>query len=220
MFMRYVELSATLLGFMFLTFVLTMHLPGAVADPKNRVLWTVATRDFFFALGAWTLAATSMRARGSSFAKYVIAVCSILAGLILLFFGVEHLLHPDVIPGVPLEALTPAWMPARLIWGYAIGVLSLVSGATMLFNRTLLSRTPINRPLMNRYARAAAIALAVGVTIVVIGMNVPMFVKASQPSETILAVNYIGDSLLFAGMIFFFAAAMAHAEKRGAGASY
>lgn len=208
MSMRYVELSASLLGFMFLTFVLTMHLPGAIEERKNRVIWTVAARDFFFSLGAWTLAATQARTRGASFGESVITACRVLAGLILLFFGVEHLLHPDVIPGVPLAALTPAWMPVRLFWGYAIGVLSLAAGATMLFSRTLM-----NRPRMNRCARAAAIALAVGVTIVVIGMNVPMFVKASQPSETILAVNYIGDSLLFAGMIFFLAGAMAPTEN-------
>jgi uncharacterized membrane protein len=203
-FRKRVELSASLLGFMFLTFVLTMHLPGAIEARNNRVIWTVVARDFFFALGAWTLAATTIvrrtpRAPGSSFAERAIFACRILGGLILLFFGVEQLLHPAVIPGVPLEALTPAWMPLKHTWGCVIGVLSLASGLTM---------------LINRKAKCAAIALAIGVTIVVIAMNVPMLVKAVEPSEINLAVNYIGDSLLFAGMVLFFADAMPAPQAR------
>ena len=42
----------------------------------------------------------------------------------LMFFGVEHFLHPKFAPGVPLAKLTPGWVPAPPVWGYLIGPLS------------------------------------------------------------------------------------------------
>src|SRR5262249_3735907 len=63
--MKYVRLSASLLGLMLFLFVLLLHVPNLIAHPGNRFAWAVATRDFSFALGAWTLAATQLAETGS-----------------------------------------------------------------------------------------------------------------------------------------------------------
>ena len=54
--MKFVRLSATLLGLMFILFVLMIHVPNVVANPKDRFLWAVALRELAFAGGAWALA--------------------------------------------------------------------------------------------------------------------------------------------------------------------
>ncbi len=190
---RYVELSGSLLGLMWLLFVIMLHAPNVVANPRDRFAWAVALRDLVFALGAWTLAALHMKARRAAPARYVIAGCRVSAAIIFLFFGVEHLLHPEYTPGVPLPQLTAAWMPWKHVWGFCIGMLLLASGVTM---------------LINRWSRTVTTWLGIGVTVVVVFINIPMLALARQPSEINTGTNYVGDTLLFAGIIFFFAEAM------------
>src|SRR5947207_35628 len=52
-----------------------------------------------------------------------------------IFFSVEHFLHPAGCPGVPLEKLTPAWIPGRLVIGYLTGAILLIAGASILLNK-------------------------------------------------------------------------------------
>lgn len=195
---RHVEISASLLGLMFFMFVLMIHIPRVADAPKDRFAWAVVLRDFTFGLGAWTLAATRIAARRPAFANRVITVCRVLAGVVFLFFGVEHLLHPEFTPGVPLPQLSPAWMPWKHVWGFCIGVLLLTSGFTM---------------LINKKSRATTTWLGMGVTIVVLCINLPMFVVAKEGSDINTAVNYVADTLLFAGTIFFLADAMPISHK-------
>ena len=56
----------------------------------------------------------------------------VLIAIAAIFYGVEHFLHPANVPGVPLEKLTPAWIPGRLIIGYLTGAILLVAGASIL----------------------------------------------------------------------------------------
>ena len=188
-----VAVSGSLLGVMWIFFVLMLHTPRVIADPHDRFAWAVVLRDFVFALGAWTLAATHFEQHRPLMAGCVITACRVLAALIFMFFGVEHLLHPEYTPGVPLPQLTAAWMPWKHVWGFIVGVLLLASGVAM---------------LVNRKARAITSCLGIGVTIVVLCINLPMLLVAKQPSEINTGTNYVGDTLLFAGIIFFFAAAM------------
>ena len=190
---RCVEISGTLLGLMWFLFVVMLHVPFVKSDPHNRFAWAVATRDFVFALGAWTLAATHFEAKRPVFARYVIIACRVLAALIFLFYGVEHLLHPEYSPGIPLPGLQAAFIPWKHVWGFCIGVLLLASGVTM---------------LINRWSRCVITVLGVGVTLVVLLINFPMLLAARQPSDINTGMNYVGDTLLFAGIIFFFAVAM------------
>ena len=59
---KFVRLSSTLLGLMFFLFVCMMHIPNALADPKNRFAWAYALRDLSFAGGARALAGLHSRA--------------------------------------------------------------------------------------------------------------------------------------------------------------
>jgi uncharacterized membrane protein len=190
--MKHVRLSATLLGILFLMFVLSLHLPNVMRNPEDRFAWAVALRDLVFAAGAWALAGTPLEGPVQA-APRVVATCRVVFALVLLFFGIEHVLHPEFAPGVPLEQPTPAWIPARPVWGYLIGAILLMSSVSM---------------LMNRRARAAGTWLGVAITLVVAFIYLPMFVVAAQPSEMNTAVNYIADTLLFAGSIFLLAAAI------------
>jgi len=183
---RYARLAASLLGLMFVLFVLMIHLPNAVASPGNRILWAVAVREISFACGALL------------FANRVPLVCRMALGAILVFYGVEHFLHPDFIPGVPLSKMTPAWIPLRAAWGYVTGLALLASGATL---------------LLNKYARAATTLLGMVLVVMVLFLYFPVLV-AAPANELVEALNYIGDTTLFAGTVLLAAGAM---PRRDAG---
>jgi uncharacterized membrane protein len=174
---RHVRLAATLLGVMFLLFVLLIHLPNVVANPEQRVLWTVLLRDLAFAGGAWALAGGRVAVIG----RIWIAAAAI-------FFAVEYFLHPDAAPGVPLPKLMPAWVPLRRFWGYPMGALLLLAGVA---------------GLIDRHVRRAATWLAMAVTLSIILVYIPVMALA----PTVEALNYAADTLLFAGTIWLLAQA-------------
>jgi uncharacterized membrane protein len=169
---RYARLAALLLGVIFLLFVLLIHLPNVVVNPKQRLLWVIFLRDLSFAGGAWALAGGRIAVIG----RFWIAAATI-------FFAVVYFLHPDIAPGVPLPKLTPTWVPLRLFLGYVIGALSLVCGVAV---------------LVKRGAGLAATSLAIAVTLSVALVYIPLLVL----SPTVEAVNYVFDTLLFAGTIW------------------
>ena len=191
--MKYVRLSATLLGLMFFLFVVLLHIPNVIQHPGDRFAWAVAIRDFCFALGAWTLAASQMADAGSEGGRRAVVVCRSLFALVLIFFAVEHLIHPTFTPGVPLPQPLPAWIPIPATWGYLTGIMLLLSGVSL---------------LTGKYAQATTTWLAITVTLVILCINTPMLAVAALPMEIITAVNYVGDTMLFAGMIFLVAAAV------------
>ena len=177
---RYARLAASLAGLMFLLFVAMIHAPNAVSNPGNRIFWTVVCREIAFACGLWL------------FAKRFPSVCRVVLGVILVFFAVETFLHPDVVPGVPLARLTPAWIPVRAVWGYVTGLALLVGGVSL---------------VIDRYARLAATALSIVLMLMVVLMYFPIL--AAAPADMLVeALNYIGDTTLFAGTVLMAAGAM------------
>jgi uncharacterized membrane protein len=177
---RFARLAASLTGLMFVLFVLMIHAPNVVADPHNRILWAVACREISFACGLFL------------FANRFPQVCRIALGAILLFFAVEHFLHPTFIPGVPLAKMTPTIIPLRAAWGYLTGLALLASGAAL---------------LLNKQARAATTALGIVLALLVLLMYLPIL-AAAPPSGLVEALNYIGDTTLFAGTIMLAAGAI------------
>jgi len=192
---RYVVLSSWLLGLMLLIFVLTIHLPNVVHDPANRIRWAVMLRDFLFGLGAWSLALTRT---DDPRARRVLPAIRLLAAFVLLFFAAEHFLHPVNAPGVPLEQETPAFIPVRALWGYVVGTMLAATGVSI---------------LLNKHARVGTTWLAILNTVVVLLIYVPLFAVASVGSQMNTAVNYIFDTLLFAGAIFLLAGGMPSCES-------
>jgi uncharacterized membrane protein len=185
-----VRLSATLLSLMIFLFVVLIHVPNVVKNPGDRILWAVALRDLAFAGGAWALAGG-----GSRWSIIVGRVC---IGIPLVFFAVEHFLHPEFVPGVPLEKLTPAWIPVRAVWGYLTGALLLAGGISL---------------LANRWARTALTWLGVEITLLVLLIYLPIVVAANQP-QMIEALNYIADTLLFGGIILVMARSITPSAAR------
>ena len=187
---RLIRVAAPLLGTMFFIFVLTLHIPRVVASPADRFAWAVAARDLVFGLGAWTLWATSAPEGQRMWSARVLAACRTVAALVFVFYGVEHVLHPGFVPGVPLERVIGPWVPAAVVWGFGVGAILIASGVLM---------------LINVRAREAATWLGVALTITLPVIYVPMLFVAAGASEQVEAVNYIFDSLLFAGSVFLLA---------------
>ena len=170
--------SAALLGSMFVCFVLMIHLPNVGENFKNRIIWAVALRDIAFAGGAFSLAAQKIdRLR---------VAARILVAVPLLFFAVEHFLHPQFAPGVPLAKMTPEWVPIRAFWGYLTGAGLLISGASML--------------MAARHSRLAAQLLGLLITLLVVFLYLPIFLAAPRPM-LLEGINYLADTMLFGGTV-------------------
>ena len=185
---RCVRLSSMLTAVMFMIFVLTLHIPGAAANPHDRFGWTVVLRETSFASGF--LAFAGAHAPRS---KLLIVIGRLGMAIPLLFFAVMHILHPQNAPGVPLPKLTPAWMP----WPHVLATI------TAIF--LLAAAVAI---LINRYARAAAAWLGFWMVVLTIVLYLPILLSASGGMELIEGVNYVFDTLLFAGTILLLASAM------------
>lgn len=188
---RQVRLSGAFLGIMFFLFVVLIHLPNVVANPKDRFAWAVALRDFAFGAGAWAYAGSEDP--GDRWSKPMISVGRFGIASVLLFYALEHFLHPAFAPGVPLEMLTPRWIPAPPVWGYATGAILLMSAIAILGKRAPSA------------GAAWAGTVVVALTIVIYA---PLLVAAAQPRQINEAVNYIADTLLFGGTLLLLALAL------------
>src|SRR6202795_1616769 len=125
------RLAATLLGVMFISFVVLMDIPAALAEPNNRFSWTLALRELAFASGGLALAGGQMSAKRAGGAPVLVTVARYCIGVTAVFYGVEHFLHPTFATGVPLEKIMPEWIPGRLFWAYLAGAVLIASGACL-----------------------------------------------------------------------------------------
>jgi uncharacterized membrane protein len=192
-----VRWSGLLFGIMMLVFVAMLHLPRALASPGERIPWTIVIRELSFAGGAWILAGNAMRGPGGS---NLITVGRVLVAIAAIFFGTEHFLHPAGCPGVPLEKLTPAWIPGRLPIGYLTGAILLVAGVSI---------------LLAKKTRMAATYLGTWIVLLVLFIYVPILIaQISDPNTAaqVEGINYFGDTLLFGGAILALARATPPAD--------
>jgi uncharacterized membrane protein len=184
--------SGLLFGIMMFLFVLMSDLPGALANPRNRFAWTLAIRELSFAAGGWLLAAGAMRGPHRS---KLIAVGRVVIGITAIFYGVEHFLHPLHCPGVPLEKVMPAYIPARPVIGIVTGAILVMSGAAI---------------LLNKRTRAAATWLGSWIVLLVLFIYGPILIaQMFDPSigAKVEGINYFADTLLFAAVILALATA-------------
>jgi uncharacterized membrane protein len=186
------RLAATLLGVMFCCFVLLIHIPNIVAQPGNRFFWAVGLRDIAFGGGAFAFAGSQISARSNGSVRGLLTVARFFLGVPALFFGVEHFLHPTFALGVPLEKITPGWIPGRLFWAYLAGAVLIASGTCI---------------VANKKTRAAATYLGIMILILVLFVYLPMLI--ASPKD-IVSLNYFFDTLAFSG------AALALADASGA----
>jgi hypothetical protein len=187
-----VRWSGLLFGIMMVLFVAMVHFPRALASPRDRIAWTIVIRELSFAGGAWILAGAAMRGQAGS---KLVTVGRVLIAIAALFFGVEHFLHPAGCPGVPLEKLTPEWIPGHQVVGCLTGAILLVAGAAM---------------LLAKKTRMAATYLGAWLVLLVLFLYGPiLIVQMSDPSAAVKVegINYFADTLLFAGAILALAGA-------------
>jgi hypothetical protein len=187
-----VQWSGLLFGIMMFLFVAMMDIPGTLADPKNRISWTLLLRELSFGGGGWILAGSAMGGDGKS---KLITVGRVLVGIAAVFYGVETFLHPLGMPGVPLEKLMSEWIPARHFIGYLTAAILVVAGAAI---------------LLAKNARMAATYLGTWIVLLVVFIYGPILIVALGDPSTDVKVeglNYFFDTLLFGGAILALASA-------------
>ena len=191
------RLAAALVGITMLIFVFVMDIPAVVANPRNRFFWALALRELAFSGGALAFAMSpwSIRPRQPSPAKPPASWAAfprLFVGIASLFYGVEHLLHPTYVPGVPLQKLTPEWIPGRIFLSYFVGVILILAGVCL---------------LLNKKTRMAATFLGLTILLTVLWIYLPML--AAAPRD-VVALNFFFDTLLFCGAILL----LANAQKQ------
>jgi uncharacterized membrane protein len=183
----HVRWAGGLFGIMMFLFVAMMDLPGTLAKPHDRIIWALLCREMSFGAGGWCLASSVMeRSPGRSM---LLTVGRIVIGVVAMFYGVEHFLHPLNVPGVPLEKFMPTWIPARVVISYLTGVILLVAGGAILFTRK---------------ARMAATYLGTWIVMVVLFVYGPILIVSLLTPGTdvkVEGINYFFDTLLYAGTI-------------------
>ncbi len=192
---KFVRLSSTLLGLMFFLFVCMMHIPNAIGDPKNRFAWTYALRDLSFAAGAWALAGLYSRGSSPQLSKWMISFGRVVIGMAAIFFAVQFFLHPEFAPGFPLEKLTPSWLPFPRVWGDLTGAILLAAGIAL---------------ALNKKSRMAATSIGALMSVLTLFLYLPIWVLArgGTTPEIMEAINYVFDTLLYAGTALVLASAL------------
>ena len=190
-----VRWSGLLFGIMMFSFVAMIHLPGALHDPHNRILWTIVCRESSFGGGGLILAATATPGWRGRARATLITVGGILIAIAAIVFGVEHFLHPTGLPGVPLLKQIPAWVPGRLLIDYVMGVALLVVGLSI---------------LLKKKTRIVATLVGGWILCMVLVIYGPVLIAAlSQPGVglEVEGINYFADTLLVGGVILAVASA-------------
>lgn len=175
-----VRWSAPLLTAFFFIIVLTLDVPGIPALPHDRFFWILTVRETCFGAGMLVLAASAWGHDALARAGRVVVA------LVMIFYAVEHFLHPRHVTGVPLEKIIPAWWPAPVLLAYLIGLALLAGGVGLLFPRT---------------ARIAAAGCGLVLVVLTAFFYVPIFLTEMHTPLAVEGLNYIGDTLLFAATV-------------------
>ena len=183
---RYVRWSASLLALLFLIIVATIDLPNLPKHVHERLFWTLTVRETAFAGGAMVLAGSlwprgiSSRSRAGSM---LITLGRSIVACTFIFYAIEHFLFPRFVPGVPLEKMTPAWVPAPTLLAYVVGITLLAAGLGLMVPRT---------------RRTAAAIAGTMLLLLTIFFYIPILITEIHSPLAVEGVNYVGDTLLFA----------------------
>jgi uncharacterized membrane protein len=192
-FRKFVRLSSTLLGLMFFLFVCMIYIRFALRHPQSRFGWTYALRDLSFCAGAWALASLYSRASSPQLSKWMILFARFVIATAAVFYGIQHFLHPDFAPGVPLELKMPSWVPLPSVWAYLTGAALLAAGIAL---------------ALNKKPRMAAASIGALMTVLTLFPYLAMLVHSHGAPEFNEAINYAADTLLYAGAALALASAL------------
>jgi len=180
--LRCVRWSASLLALLFLIIVATLDLPNVAKEAHDRFFWILTVRETAFAAGATVLAGSVWRSPtvGAALMRTGRAVLA----PIFVFYAIEHFLFPHNVPGVPLEKVTPDWMPAPVLIAYLTGITLLVAGPALLVRRTV---------------HIAAAGSGLVLLLITVFFYVPILLTELHTPLAVEGLNYIFDTMLFAG---------------------
>ena len=185
------RLSASLFGLTFFLFVVLMDIPAWAQNPGNRFAPTYVLRELSFSGGALALASTLTGQQGKRGAPILAAIARYFVAVSILFYAFEQFLHAEHVPGIPLEAVTPAYIYGRVMWTYLAAVVYVVGGALL---------------VVGKKTRAAATWLGLTVLVVELAVYVPMGVVERASLDN--GFNYMADTLMFCGAVLLLAGAM------------
>jgi uncharacterized membrane protein YphA (DoxX/SURF4 family) len=156
-----------------------------------RLFWAIALRDTAFSGGAFALAGSVSKRAPSDRTPVLVTLSRFFVGIPAMVFGVEDILHPEIAPGVPLDKITPAWIPGHLFWAYFSGAVLLVCGACF---------------VVNKKARVAATYLGITILLVVLLIYFPIWF--SSLSNIGDGFNFVADTLVLSGAALLLAGAL------------
>ena len=179
---RCVRWSAVSLVLFFLLIVTLVDLPNLSSQFHNRLFWILTVRETSFGCGAMVLAG-SQWPDSSPIHRALTRIGRTILAPIFVFYGIEHFLFPHNVPGVPLEKLTPAWVPAPTLLAWFIGVILILAGIGLLIPST---------------ARTAAATSGTILVLLTALFYLPIMLMELRTPLAVEGVNYVGDTLLFA----------------------
>ncbi len=184
---RFVKWSSFCLAIMFGMFVALMDLPGAFRRPELHIVWSLAARQATFAMGALALFATVTRADHPRRAATIVTIARFWTAAVLVFYGIENILFPQFAPGVPDVTPVAKWIPMPSMIAYITGGVLVACGIAM---------------LLQKRASAAAAVSGMVMTLLAVSLYVPQWVIARDVGGQINGINFVFDTLLFAGAMF------------------
>jgi uncharacterized membrane protein len=116
--------------------------------------------------------------------RSLVAIGRPIVAAVMIFYGIEHFVFPRFVPGVPLEKLTPAWIPAPALITYVVGIVLLAAGVALFF-------------------RPAIASAGCGLVLLLLTafFYVPIFATEIHTGLAVEGLNYIGDTMLFAATV-------------------
>jgi len=171
-----------------------------LAHPQSRFAWAYALRDLSFAGGASALAGLHSRASLPQQSKWMVSFGRFVLAIAAIFFGVEHFLHPEFAPGVPLEKVMPSWVPFPTMWGYLAGAILLAAGIAL---------------ALNKRSRKAAASIGALMTVLTVFPYLLILVFARGGADINEALNYVADTWLYAGAALLLASGLPRDPDRG-----
>ncbi|MEP6925463.1 MAG: DoxX family membrane protein [Pyrinomonadaceae bacterium] len=128
------RLAAISLGIMLYFWVLVLHLPRLIAEPRSGGFWTGAAETLALGGAAWVLAGILQSEpidsqKRNNFLDKMSLFGRFCFGISLPVFGILHFIYYEYVASV-----IPAWIPYPLFWAYFTGIAQIAAGVSIILN--------------------------------------------------------------------------------------
>jgi uncharacterized membrane protein len=159
----------------------------------------VTVRETTFTIGALSLFAIATRDRVPALSNRLASVARVWTGMVLIFFGILHFIHPELSPGVPDTMPTASWVPLPHVLGYLTGILLVSFGIAM---------------FVRKYALLGGTFAGLLMALLTLALYVPKFFLAHNVADQVNAINFIFDTLLFSGTMLLITRAILDSQAK------